>query len=289
MTRTGLNGTQQPEAADREAILALADEVAISDGTSPLNESATLVASGERPGDFQLAHEDGLLTGFAIADPREDTVVAAVRPSHRRRGIGSRLLTAVLDAHPGHSAWAFGTLPGAVGLAEHLGLVPVRGLLKLGRALGDEPVGPVPDGYTISPFRDDDAAAVVAVNAAAFAHHPEQGKLTLEEFRALTRQDWFSADGLKVARHGSEVAGFHWTKRHDAHVGEVYVLAVHPDHGGHGLGRVLLEAGLAHLAAAGCTQVVLYVEANQERVVRLYNAANFNQINLDTSYARKDA
>lgn len=288
MTRTGLSRVQQPEAADREAILTLADEAAAADGTSPLNESAALIVAGERPGDFHLSHEDGLLTGFAVADPRERTVVAAVRPSHRRRGIGSRLLAAALEAHPGHSTWAFGTLPAAAALAEHLGLAPVRGLLKLGRRLGDEAVGPVPEGYTIRPFAEEDAAAVVAVNAAAFAHHPEQGKLTLDEFRALTRQDWFSADGLFVAHHGPEVAGFHWTKRHDGETGEVYVLAVHPEHDGQGLGRVLLETGLAHLAEIGCTQVVLYVEADQERVVRLYNSANFNQVNLDTSYARKD-
>ncbi|GAB3816663.1 mycothiol synthase [Tessaracoccus terricola] len=289
MTRTALHRTQQPEAADRRALLALADELAAADGTSPLNESASLVVSGERPGDFHLAHVDGALAGFAVADPREDTIVAGVHPSHRRRGIGTGLLTAALDAHPGHTAWAFGTLPGAVAIADHLGLTAVRGLLKLGRTLGDEPVSEAPDGYTIDTFTDDDAAAVVAVNAAAFAHHPEQGKLTLEEFRGLTRQDWFSADGLFVARSSTGVAGFHWTKRHDAEVGEVYVLAVHPDHGGRGLGRVLLEQGLAHLEEIGCTQVVLYVEADQERVVRLYNSANFNQINLDTSYARKDA
>lgn len=81
-----------------------------------------------------------------------------------------------------------------------------------------------------------------------------------------------------------QVVGFHWTKRHDQTTGEVYVLAVHPDHGGHGLGRALLEAGLAHLEAVGCTQVHLYVEGSQERVVRLYESARFDRISMDTAY-----
>lgn len=279
----------QPEVHHREAILALAAELLAADGTSPLNESATLVVAGERPGDFQLALDGDDLVGFAVADPRERTVVGGVRPSHRRRGLGSRLIADALAEHPDYSVWAFGTLPGAVGLAEHLGLRPVRGLLKLGRELRDEPVAAVPDGYRITTWTEPDTQALVALNARAFAHHPEQGRLTVEEFTGLTRQPWFSPEGLFLAKRGDELAGFHWTKRHDDGVGEVYVLAVDPDHGGAGLGRVLLETGLAHLERIGCRRVVLYVEADQERVVRLYRSANFDQINLDTSYRRKDA
>lgn len=280
--------TPEPDVGTRRAILALAAEMAASDGTNPLNESATLVVSGERPGHFHLEHEGEELVGFAVADPREHTIVAGVRPTHRRRGLGTRLVTAALAEHPDYALWAFGTLDGAAGLAERLGLQPVRGLLKLGRELHHEPVSDVPEGYRVTVYEEGDAQQIVAVNAAAFAHHPEQGKLTVEDFLGLTRQPWFAADGLFVARRGHEVAGFHWTKRHDEATGEVYVLAVHPDHGGVGLGRVLLETGLAHLERIGCRQVHLYVEADQERVVQLYQSAKFGRISLDTSYRLKD-
>ena len=80
------------------------------------------------------------------------------------------------------------------------------------------------------------------------------------------------------------MAGFHWTKRHDATLGEVYVLAVHPDHGGAGLGRALLTAGLAHLHSAGCENAELYVEASEERVVALYTATGFRTLSVDTAY-----
>ena len=171
-------------------------------------------------------------------------------------------------------------------MATALGLHPARKLLKMARPLGDEVQPVVPEGWTIRPFDAGDTTGVVATNAAAFSHHPEQGKLTVEEFQNLTEQPWFSREGLFVASPTDEpdVAGFHWTKRHDERVGEVYVLAVHPDHSGHGLGRALLEAGLAHLAVIGCTEVILFVEASEERVVEMYRSASFVTINTDTSY-----
>ncbi len=272
--------------ADVEAVLALVGRCEAEDGVAPLNESAALVAAGERPGEVHLEWDGRTLAGIAVADPREHSIVVAVDPAHRRQGIGTRLLTTALAAHPDHSVWAFGTLPAAERLAARLSLVPVRQLLRLERDLGEEPEPTPPEGYRITTFSPQDAAEVVAVNAAAFAHHPEQGRLTLDEFLGLTRQPWFSPEGLLLARSGAELAGFHWTKRHDAEVGEVYVLAVHPDHHGGGLGRWLLEAGLAHLARIGCHRVLLYVEADQERVVRLYRSAGLEQAAVDTSYRR---
>ncbi len=269
----------------RSQVRELLDSVTDADGVRPVNESADLVIEGHRPGHFLLATHGDLLVGLAVQDERDDTIQAAVHPEHRRRGHGAALLTAALQASPDSSLWAFGTQPGAVALAAALGLQPARELLQMARPLGDEALPVVPDGWTIRAFEPHDAEGVVATNAAAFAHHPEQGKLTVDEFHDLTEQPWFSPAGLLIATtDATGVAGFHWTKRHDEQVGEVYVLAVHPEHSGHGLGRVLLEAGLAHLAEIGCTQVMLFVEASEERVVEMYRSASFVTINTDTSY-----
>lgn len=286
MSKTVITRTEPLADAERLGVQQLASAVAAVDGTAPFNESAELVVAGKRDGAFFLRHDGDELVGAAVADPREATIMLAVHPEHRRRGHGTALLESTLAAHPDFSVWAFGTLPGASAMADKLGLRPVRGLLKLGRELGDEPVGNIPEGYRITTFRPSDAEQVVAVNAAAFAHHPEQGKLTVPEFVQLTEQPWFSAEGLYLGRYADEVAGFHWTKRHDERTGEVYVLATHPDHGGKGLGRVLLQTGLAHLADIGCREVVLYVEASEEHVVALYRSVGFGQISLDTSFRR---
>lgn len=271
----------------RTSLETLIEGIARSDGVRPTNESADLVIAGQRPGHFILATEADEVVGFAVIDARDETIQLGVGGQHRRRGHGTALLGAALRAHPDHSAWAFGTLPGAEELAASLGLHPVRQLLKMARPLAEEPSPVVPEGWVIRAFRPEDAEGVVATNAAAFEHHPEQGKLTVEEFRDLTRQPWFSAEGLLVATPvdaTDTIAGFHWTKRQDDTTGEVYVLAVHPERSGHGLGRVLLESGLAHLKSTGCTEVVLFVEAGEHRVVQMYRSASFVTSNTDTSY-----
>lgn len=271
----------------RSALRDFLEAVERADGARPINESADLVIGGRRPGTHVVITEADRMLGLAVIDERDATIQLAVHPRHRRTGHGTALLEAALAKHPDHTVWAFGTLPGATALARALHLTPVRELLKMARPLVDEMQPDVADGWRIRPHTPADDEGVVAVNAAAFSHHPEQGRLTLDEFRDLTRQPWFSSDGLLVAtpdRDGAEVAGFHWTKRHDERVGEVYVLAVQPGQSGHGLGRSLLEAGLCHLKAIGCSEVILFVEASEERVVAMYRSASFVTATTDTSY-----
>jgi len=250
------------------------------DGVSPLNESGTLVVEGKRAGRL-YEHEHAA----AVADLRDGTIMLAVHPEHRREGRGTALLTEVLAHHPDLTVWAFGSLPGSAELTAKLGLVPTRTLLRMARSLPADDEAPA--DARIDHYRPADAARIVEINAKAFAHHPEQGRLTLAEFEDLTTQPWFSAEGLLVAREGDEPVGFHWTKRHGGGLGEVYVLAVDPAHGGKGLGRALLAAGLRHLHGQGDTEVELYVEESETRVVSMYRAAGFRIAARDTSYGRK--
>ena len=75
---------------------------------------------------------------------------------------------------------------------------------------------------------------------------------------------------------------------HGGGLGEVYVIAVAPGHEGKGIGRALLERGLAHLVAQGDETVQLYVEADQTRVVDLYRNAGFVVAQTDTNYYAKE-
>ena len=271
----------------RTRLEGLVARIADADQIRPTNESADLVIAGQRPGRFFLATDADEVVGFAVADARDATIQVGVDARHRRKGHGTTLLREALQAHPDFTVWAFGTQPGASELASSLGVEPVRELLQMGRPLSDEAEPLIPEGWNIRSFRPEDAEGVVSTNAVAFAHHPEQGKLTLQEFQDLTTQPWFSAEGLLVATPAADdarVAGFHWTKRQDENTGEVYVLAVHPENSGHGLGRVLLEAGLSHLEASGCRDVILFVEASEKRVVQMYRSASFETINTDTSF-----
>lgn len=270
----------------RDALHRLIGAITDHDGISPVNESATLGIEGIRDADFFFLGLRSDPHGFAVCDERDRTILLGVHPEHRRQGFGTALLTEALANYPDFAAWAFGTLPGAPQLAERLELRPVRELLRMERPLAGLPAAaaPLPAGYELGRYTPADRDAIVAVNAAAFAHHPEQGRLTGAEFDQLAAQDWFDPAGLYVVKHDGQVAGFHWTKRHGGGLGEVYVIAVAPDHEGHGLGRALLDIGLRHLAAAGDDRVQLYVEAAEDRVVRLYRNAGFEIIQTDTSY-----
>lgn len=249
------------------------------DGVAPINESGKLVMQGLRPG--HVITND---VAEAVVDLRDGTIMLAIHPDHRRRGHGRALLQRLLEEHPNLDVWAFGTLPGAEALAQAVGLTPHRVLLRMTRPLSN--VTPDDAPVEISPFQPDDADAIVAINAQAFAHHPEQGKLTRAEFDDLRSQPWFSPDGLLVARDGGAPVGFHWTKRHGDGLGEVYVIAVAPGHEGKGTGRALLAAGLQHLADVGDHTAELYVEAAEERVVRMYEAAGFSIAARDTCFGR---
>jgi mycothiol synthase len=272
----------------QDALRRLVAAITDHDGISPINESASMGIEGLREADFFFMGRRSDPYGFVVCDERDGTLLLGVHPDHRSEGVGAELLREALRAHPDSAVWAFGTLPGGDSLARRLGLFPVRTLLRMERPLeGADLTAEVLDGYRIVTYTPDLAADLLKLNVQAFAHHPEQGRLTAKEFEDLTRQPWFDPAGFFVAMHGSEVAGLHWTKRHDGGLGEVYLIAVAPGHEGKGLGRALLARGLAHLASLGDHTVQLYVEGDQERVVRMYANAGFTVVQTDTSYRRE--
>lgn len=269
----------------RAALKRLVADITEHDGISPLNEAGSMCIDGTREADFFFMGSRSDPYGFVVFDERDATLLLGVHPAHRCEGVGATLLTEALRAHPDSAVWAFGTLPGGDALARRLGLSPVRALLRMERPLrSDEPGGKYPEGYRILTYTPERAAALLALNAQAFAHHPEQGRLTAQEFDVLTRQPWFDAAGFFILLHGDDVVGLHWTKRHGDGLGEVYLIAVDKAHEGRGLGSAMLAHGLAHLAAEGDHTVQLYVEGDQDRVVRMYQNAGFRITQTDTSY-----
>ncbi|GAB7002787.1 mycothiol synthase [Nocardioides sp. AN3] len=267
-----------------EDVLAIAHEAEAVDGVAPLDE-ATLLTVRHRPDRVRAWTEPD---GFALLIGDEVSVV--VRPGARGRGIGSRLLTSLLEEeHAGQAlvAWSHGGSPAAESLAASHGFRPARELWVMRRPAGDLPPMPTPpDGVELRGFRPGDEEEVLRVNAAAFAHHPEQGDLSLDGLRERMAEPWFEADGLIEAWSGSTLLGFHWTKRHSSELGEVYVVGIDPSTQGRGLGRLLTLAGLHHLADVA--QVHLYVEADNVAAVRLYSGLGFTHAASDThvQYAR---
>ncbi|HEU5483544.1 MAG TPA: mycothiol synthase [Microlunatus sp.] len=291
-------------AVNEAGLLALRHQQTSASGSSADPGSDTAQAGS--PGPIHVLARDPLtsaVVGYGQALWEGDGPVAAlvVDPAYRRRGTGT-LLWRALAAGAGQPLriWASGNGPDARALADSLGLQPVRTLLVLGRPLSGElpPVDP-PDGITIRSFRPgQDEEAWLAVNARAFASHPEQGSITRSDLEERMAEPWFDPAGLLLAVRadtaatgdagdtGDTVLGFHWTKREPgSDTGEVYVLGVDPDAGVRGLGTPLLGAGLRHLRDGGASQVDLYVEADNERALSLYRRYGFTTLTSDVMYA----
>jgi mycothiol synthase len=249
------------------------------DGQDPLDEAAQLRLKhhGLDGSELWLAGDEG----FALA--HDGGVDLAVAPAARRRGLGGELATAAFAGDGPVTAWSHGDHPAARVLADRHGLRRARELWVMRLpAAAVLPELVVPDGTTIRGYRPEDEAEVLRVNAAAFAHHPEQGSMNSADLAARMAEDWYDPAGLLVADTGEGLSGFHWTKRHDARLGEVYVVAIDPAAQGRGLGKVLTLAGLHHLRDAGLSEVLLYVESDNAPAVRVYSGLGFDHADQDT-------
>ncbi|MCZ0980548.1 mycothiol synthase [Streptomyces diastatochromogenes] len=212
-----------------------------------------------------------------------------VHPSHRGRGHGRALGTALLAASGKRlRVWAHGGKSAARHLAQVLGLTLFRELRQLRRSLVplDLPEPVLPEGVTVRTFTPGvDDTAWLAVNAAAFAHHPEQGSLTQRDLDDRIAEPWFDPKGFFLAEKDGRLIGFHWTKTHaEEQLGEVYVVGILPEAQGGGLGKALTAIGLRHLAAQGLPTAMLYVDADNTAAVRVYEGIGFTTHEVDLMY-----
>ena len=262
-------------------VRALAAAAAHADGVPPISEQPLLNLTADHHDVVHVLRRDGAGTLLAYAQldlgGSPPTAEMAVSADARRRGLGTALLEGLRALAPdGFGLWAYGHGTGAQAFAEHHRLETVRELFVMDRPLAGTAARPTPpDGYTLRTFTPDDADAWLALNARAFAHHPEQGRLTRADLDARMAEPWFRADDLLLVDGPDGPAAFVWTKVVGAD-GELYVVAVDPGHQGRGLGHLLTETALAHLAARGCTRALLYVDGDNLRAVNVYRHAGFD-------------
>ena len=288
--------TNRLTAEQADLVRALAARAGTADGIDPLNEEARFALRDDAGAHVLLTSVPGTVAGYLQWQPASGTAQLVVDPDQRRRGLGTSLLAA-LDDRPSRDSgvqgssvngiWSFGDLPPARGFAQTNRLKPSRSLLIMDRSLAGIPAPVVPDGLSLRGYGDADAAELLAVNAAAFAHHPEQGALDAAGLAARMAEPWFDPAGLILGFDAQGLAGFHWTKQVGG-TGEVYVIGVAPRTQGRGYGKVLLRAGLAHLRRTGSDRVLLYVDSAEEVAVRMYESAGFGVARRDVLYAPED-
>jgi mycothiol synthase len=324
VTRPATPFTEGPLSPAQAALVgSLAEAAHAADGVAPLSEHTLLHVQHPDAGGARdlLVVSDGTAVAYAHLDLAPDLQTGdlsgelVVHPEHRRRGHGSALVASLLfgpaglagspratgrpataaGGSPGGGVrlWAHGDLPSAGSFAEVKGFRRARSLWQMRKPLAAGPQLPepvFPPGVTMRTFvPGQDEEAWLAVNARAFAHHPEQGAWTRADLELREAEPWFDPKGFFLAERDGELAGFHWTKVHDdgpdgAGEGEVYVVGVDPGRQGGGLGRALTIAGLRYLRDRGLGQVMLYVDEDNTAAARMYAALGFSRSNTDVMY-----
>lgn len=293
------------EAPRRDAVYALVADVQARTGHRPLSDHLwlDLVHGGRSWHAAVLAIEtddeiDRLLAYAQLssgpATPRSWAIELVLDPDLVEGTDAARELAAdvlaqarsvIAAAGGGHVHWwVFDPGPDADLLADGIGLTPGRTLYQMRVALPlavgtDVPTRPFEIGR--------DEQAWLEVNNTAFAEHAEQGSWDLATLQLREREDWFDPQGFLLHERDGRLAAFCWTKLHhdtDPVLGEIYVIAVHPDFHGLGLGKALTVAGLTSIAGRGVTTGMLYVDHHNTAAVGLYRSLGFTVHRTDRAY-----
>jgi mycothiol synthase len=282
---------------DIAAVQELLDVASAADHHHPLGEHKWLdLVQGGRAGFAGLvAWEPGHdhPVGYAHLTRGRDSwaLEYVVDPHHRSPGlpVARELVAAALDIvrdeGGGHiHLWVPKPTPTHDEIALAAGLQRGRDLLQMRRSLPASETTDVPT-RTFEVGRDE--PAWLEVNNRAFANHPEQGGWDLDTLKEREAEAWFDPEGFLLHEENGRLAAFCWTKVHrdnDPALGEIYVIAVDPGFHGSGLGKALVLAGLDHLAGAGITIAMLYVDSANTAAVGLYEKLGFTVDHVDRAY-----
>ena len=229
-----------------------------------------------------------------------------VHPSHRRRGLGRALLEQNLrrveervasgengdQAHRVRSS-ADETETGDRALLESAGFTPARWFFLMRRApLDDIPAAPLPDGLELRPVRPEHHRAIFEAEHEAFLDHWEPRDKREADFVSLFTRSELDTDLWVAAWDGNEVAGVvqGWIWREENAVlgverGWLEHISVRRPWRRRGLGRAITAEALRRLRAAGMTDAMLGVDADNETgALGLYEGLGFEVAQRGTSY-----
>ena len=272
--------SQSPPPTD--PLAELIERATAADGQPPFSDQSLV--------ELERGERSLIDSPHGVAVLSADELELVVDPPFRGQGNGTVLLDTVLAARPSlEFAWAHGDHPASRALAARFSFEPVRTLLQLRAPVAES--GSLRDGLRppqgavgFRPGIDD--AAWLALNALAFSSHPEQGRMTQRDLDARMAEPWFDPEDFLLLWDDGALAAFCWLKV-DGPIGEFYAVGVDPARQGQGLGRVLMDAGFSRLAERSIREAALYVEADNEPALKLYERYGFTRHTIDVRYRRR--
>jgi ribosomal protein S18 acetylase RimI-like enzyme len=250
----------------RLEVLHLLNRTEVNLGREAIDEGRRRTVVHGWPSEHWLSYHEGALIGYALLNGIE-------RPTIEMCGGGfdPDLLETVLDRHETVDWWTRD-------MQSVKGCDVIR-TLQLLRVDLPAPLSNVPTGALLRNFEPQrDEAAWLEQNNSAFADHPEQGAWLLHDLAERTQEPWFDPSGFLLLEIDGRLAASCWTKVHELHpdrFGEIYVVSVHPDFQGRGLGRVMVSQGLSVLRRKGVSQAVLFVDESNTGARKLYESLGF--------------
>ncbi|NNF88471.1 MAG: mycothiol synthase [Acidimicrobiia bacterium] len=256
-------------------------------GIPPLGESKFVDLVGPHRGVGFIAEERGSICAYLHLLQRESSQVweLEVAAEQLPKGDLERLLAAAAtEASSPMLWWTFGESESAAFAGARF---PVARTLH--KFVGSIPLPDpwhVPEGVRVAHFRPGiDEEHWLVANNAAFEGHLENGAWTVADVLERESRDWFDAAGFRLWWADDRVAGFCWTKRHGPELGEIYVIGVHPEFQGRGLGRSIVIEALSYLAGEGCRTGMLYVDTANATALDLYQSLGFVLERVDRCFA----
>jgi mycothiol synthase len=305
--------------ADYEAMAALIVAAHQLDGVpwlpTPTNLRDDLeISSGVDPAtDVVVAEIDGRMVGVAdVKRVMRDGVAVYelggnVHPDLRRRGLGRALLRENLrraderaDGEPeGQAAearaYAEETEAGHRALLEDHGFAAIRWYFVMRRPnLVDIPDAPLPDGLELRTVTPDQHRAIFDAEVEAFRDHWSSREQTDEDFQLTFSREELDTDLWVVAWDGDQVAGIvqNWIWAEENATlgvarGWLEHISVRRPWRRRGLGRAITAESLRRLAAAGMTDAMLGVDAeNPTGALGLYEGLGFELDHRAAAYRR---
>ena len=250
-----------------------------------------LAQPGRQPEDNCFLEEgDESLTGYALVLPElvigRVVVEGGVLPSHRRQGVGSRLLEAALkraqalEAGVVHIA-APGDNPKSHRFLEHRGFSLVRRYWGMLWQNGEVPELETPPGFSLRSFASGDEGLLTRVQNSAFGDSWGFCPNTVEEISYRVRMSRCNPEGILFLIRDGGVAAYCWTLIEgdgEHRAGVVGMAGVSPPYRGLGLSRVALLAGMRYLRSQGVEAIDLTVDSENLLATRTYLALGFRRV-----------
>ncbi len=248
--------------------------------------------------------------GLVLIPPGQETLVrviliGGVRPSHRGRGLGRRLMGWLEARGMQRLADSDKTLPGwlmahaeeraesANRLITRFGFTPARYFLELRRSL-DEPIAEVALDLAIVPFDRSLSERVRVARNDAFRDHWGSQPTNEEQWDSFVGRSTFRPELCAIAMTGDEVVGFVIvTVTEEDWPGQgfssayIELVGVTRAWRGRGIAPAVLARSLQLMADAGLEKAVLDVDSDSPTgALGLYTGLGFVESNRSINYNR---